>query len=77
MVCWWTVSHWWMLVPRLSPALATAEQLRGTRGHQQQSGSTRGVRAAGRRTGDGGAGGKYPRLQTEASLLTRYTANNC
>ena len=56
--------------PRLSPALATAEQLRGTRGHQQQSGSTRGVRAAGRRTGDGGAGGKYPRLQTEASLLT-------
>ena len=72
-VCWWTVSHWWMLVPRLSPALATAEQLLAR--HQRSPAAVRVNTewpALGRAVATrlGAIGENICRLQTEASLLT-------
>ena len=76
MVCWWTVSHWWMLVPRLSPALATAEQLLAR--HQRSPAAVRVNTERGTRPScshyTGGNRGKY--LPTaDGGLTAKYTAN--
>ena len=75
MVCWWTVSHWWMLVPRLSPALATAEQLLAR--HQRSPAAVRVNTERGTRPScshyTGGNRGKY--LPTTDGGLTAAMLN--